>query len=444
MNQPWTRYLPPFLRTKLEGRVYLQNVICNTGWQFADNTVRMVVGLFVGIWVARYLGPEQFGAFSYALAFVALVTPLANLGLEDIVARDIVRDPTCKDETLGSSFAMKLVGGIVSVILAVVLVLALRPGDITSHWLVGIVAAGTIFQAFGVIEIWFNSQVQAKYLVLARSLAFLLCSAIKVLLIVSSASLLAFAWIYVVELALGSIGLVIAYRSNGYRIRDWCYRWSRVRSLLRDSWPLLFSSIVITIYLRIDQVMLGQIMGSEEVGIYSVAVRFVEIWNFIPMAIFWSVFPAIVEARVSSEELLFGRLQQLYNLMAMAAYAIAIPVAFFAQWLVDNLYGEAYQRAGMMLALLIWANVFLNLEIARSAFLSSMNWTRLHFVTVLLGAVMNIGLNLALIPHYGGIGAVVASLVSYWFAAHGSCFLFRPLFKTGNMLTKAMFFPKVW
>jgi O-antigen/teichoic acid export membrane protein len=404
----------------------------------------MVVGLFVGIWVARYLGPEQFGAFSYALAFVALVTPLANLGLEDIVARDIVRDPTCKDETLGSSFAMKLVGGIVSVILAVVLVLALRPGDITSHWLVGIVAAGTIFQAFGVIEIWFNSQVQAKYLVLARSLAFLLCSAIKVLLIVSSASLLAFAWIYVVELALGSIGLVIAYRSNGYRIRDWCYRWSRVRSLLRDSWPLLFSSIVITIYLRIDQVMLGQIMGSEEVGIYSVAVRFVEIWNFIPMAIFWSVFPAIVEARVSSEELLFGRLQQLYNLMAMAAYAIAIPVAFFAQWLVDNLYGEAYQRAGMMLALLIWANVFLNLEIARSAFLSSMNWTRLHFVTVLLGAVMNIGLNLALIPHYGGIGAVVASLVSYWFAAHGSCFLFRPLFKTGNMLTKAMFFPKVW
>jgi O-antigen/teichoic acid export membrane protein len=73
-----------------------------------------------------------------------------------------------------------------------------------------------------------------------------------------------------------------------------------------------------------------------------------------------------------------------------------------------------------------------------------MNWTRLHFVTVLLGAVLNIALNYLLIPQFGGNGAVVASLIAYWFAAHGSCFLFKPLFKTGTMLTKAMIFPKVW
>ena len=98
----------------------------------------------------------------------------------------------------------------------------------------------------------------------------------------------------------------------------------------------------------------------------------------------------------------------------------------------------------MMLALLIWANVFASLEIARNAFLASMNWTRLLFIAVLLGGVINIILNYLLIPDLGGYGAVIATLVAYWFAAHGSCFLFKPLVPTGSMLTKAMFYPKIW
>ena len=70
MNQRWIRYLPTFIRDRLEGRAYLQNVVTNTGWQFADNILRMGVGLAVGIWVARYLGPAQLGLFSYAVAIV--------------------------------------------------------------------------------------------------------------------------------------------------------------------------------------------------------------------------------------------------------------------------------------------------------------------------------------------------------------------------------------
>jgi len=196
--------------------------------------------------------------------------------------------------------------------------------------------------------------------------------------------------------------------------------------------------------MRIDQVMLGEMVGNEEVGIYSVAVRLAEVWMFIPMAIFWSVFPAVVEARVSDEALLYERLQKLYNLMTLTAYIVAVPMTLLGGWLVDTLFGEAYTRAGLMLVVLIWANIFANLEIARSAFLSSMNWTRLHFVTVFLGCLVNIALNLLFIPRYGGLGAAVASLVAYWFAAHGTCFLFRPLFRTGAMLTRAMLYPKIW
>ncbi len=432
------------LRRKLEGRAYLQNVISNTGWLFADNLLRMGVGLVVGVWVARYLGPEQFGVFSYALAFAVMFASFSGLGLEDIVIRDLVRDPACKEETLGTAFILKIVGGGISFIASIGAILVLRPADSLNHWLVGIFAAGAIFQAINVIEFWFNSQVQARYVVFAREAAFILCSSLKIILILDKASLIAFVWVSTIEIAVGSIGLVVAYTSRGNRLGNWRASTARARSLLKDGWPLLLSGIVIMVYMRIDQVMLGEMAGSEEVGIYSVAVRLVEVWTFIPMAISWSVFPAIVEARTTSDELYYERLQKLYNLMAFSAYAIAIPVTLLSDWLVVTLFGKAYAQAGLMLALLIWANVFANLEIARSSFIISMNWTKIHFVTVFLGCILNIGLNFLFIPEYGGVGAAVASLVSYWFVSHGSCFVFKPLIKTGNMLTRAIICPKFW
>ncbi|MBE0596216.1 MAG: flippase [Desulfuromonadales bacterium] len=444
MSKAWAKLLPAPIRVKLEGSAYLQQAVLNTGWQFADNILRMGVGLFVGIWLARYLGPEQFGLFSYVLAFVALLTPLATLGLEEIITREMVKDPAGREEILGSAFALKVAGGGLAFVAATGSILLLRPADQMSHWLTAIIAAGIVFQAFNVIESWFHSQVQAKYQALAKSIAFTLCSVVKIALIVAGAPLIAFAWVASLEMVIGSASLVGIYHRLGHRLRRWKISLARGGSLLRDSWPLLFTNIVIIVYMRIDQVMLGEMTGIEEVGIYSVAVRLAEVWMFIPMAIFWSVYPAIVEARATSEALLYGRLQQLYNLMAFSAYALAIPVTLSANWLVGALFGEAYARAGLMLAVLIWANVFTNLEVARSAFLSSMNWTRLHLVTVSLGALLNVGLNLLLIPTYGGNGAVVASLLSYWFAAHGTCFLFKPLFRTGTMMTKAMLYPKIW
>ena len=193
MNQSWTKYLPGFIQDQLKGRHALQKVIGNAGWQFADNIMRMVVGLVVGISIARYLGPEKFGLFSYALAFVALFSPIASLGLDDIVVRNLVRDPAFREETLGTAFVLKLIGGALSFVAVTGSIYVLRPADGLSHWLVGIIALGAIFQAFYAIEFWFNSQVQAKYAVFARNTAFMICSAIKIGLILAKAPLLAFA-----------------------------------------------------------------------------------------------------------------------------------------------------------------------------------------------------------------------------------------------------------
>ena len=444
LNDRWIAYLPPFIRSRLEGRPGVQKVLGNTGWLFLDKIFRMGVGLLVIVWVARYLGPEQYGLFSYACAFVVLFSAIAALGLDGIVIRNIVRDPSCAEGTLGTAFALKLLGGAAALLLSVGSIILLRHGEILTYWLVGITAAGMIFQAFDVIDFWFQSQVQSRYVVYARNAAFVIVAVIKIALILAGAPLVAFAWAGLAEIAIGSLGLVIVYQTKGNKIKTWVANLAYGRHLLRDSWPLILSGIMIMIYMRIDQVMIGNMVGNAEVGIYSAAVRLAEAWYFIPMTVVGSVFPSIVEAKAISEELFYGRLQKLYNLMALMGYAVALPVTFMGGWLVTLLFGAAYARAGPMLSVLIWAGIFTNLGVARSSFLTTMNWTRIHFMTVALGCIVNVALNYLLIPLYGGMGAVAASCVAYWFAAHGACFVYKPLHKTGYMLTKAMLYPRIW
>lgn len=419
-------------------------IIGNAGWLFADKVLRLVVGLIVSIWVTRYLGPEQFGLLSYTGSFVYIFTSLAVMGLDWVVVRNIVRDPSRADEILGTTFLIKLAGGVAGFSLVLMAITIIRPDDWVTQMLVGITALGLFFQAFNAIDLWFQSQVKSRYTVYAKSAAFGLVSIIKILLILGEAPLEAFAWAGLAEIVIGSVGLLATYRINRRKIRDWRPTWAMAKELLRDSWPLILTDIVMLAYMRIDQVMIGQMVGNTEVGIYSVAVLLAETCYFIPMMVTSSLYPSIVEAKGESDELFYERLQKFYRLMTFLGYAVAVPMTFLASWAVTLLYGAPYAKAGPMLAVLAWGGVFMNLQVARSSFLIVMNWTRLHFATDLLGCLLNVGLNFYLIPRYGGMGAAIASVIAYWFVAHGSCFLFKPLRKTGTMINKALLNPKIW
>ncbi len=444
MSEIWTCCLPPFLRKKVEGRADLQKVIGNTGWLFFDKILRMGVGLIVGAWVARYLGPDQFGLMNYVGSFVTILSVFATLGLDSIVVRDIVNDVSCRDDILGSAFVLKFVGGVFTFILSMLTIFFLRSGDTLAYWLVGILASGTIFQAFDTIDFWFQSQVKSKYTVYARNVAFMAVALIRVVLISVKAPLVAFAVANITEIAFSALGLVIVYKQTGLSIFSWKLKINSVGKLLKDSWPLVLTGVVIMIYMRIDQVMIGQMVGDHEVGIYSAAVRLAEVWYFIPMAVSASVFPSVVEAKSLGDVRFYKRLQKFYNVMALVGYSIAVPVTVLSGWLVKIVYGQSYSKAGPMLMVLIWAGLFVNLGVARASFLTAMNWTKVYFITVLLGGIVNIALNLILIPKYGGLGASIATLVAYWVASQGSCFIYKPLFKTGRMLTRALLYPRIW
>ena len=155
----------------LSGSKVKGSIVTNAGWLFAEKVIRMVVGLFVGVWLARYLGVAQFGLLSYAIAFASLFTAIASLGLNRITVRELVRHKERKGIILGSVFSMKLAGGCLALILAVSIIWLLQPGDTTTRWLVAIIAAGMIFQSADAFDFWFQAKMQSRYAVMAKSSA---------------------------------------------------------------------------------------------------------------------------------------------------------------------------------------------------------------------------------------------------------------------------------
>jgi len=403
---------PTFIRRRIAHRPNLLRIVDNIGWLFFDKLLRMAVGLFVGIWIARYLGPEQFGLFSFSTAFVSLFGAIAALGLQSIVVRDIVRDPAGKGETLGTAMVLQTVGGVLAYGLILGIIFWLRPDDVMSRMLVAILGSVMFLKAGDVAVYWFESQVLSKYTVWVQNGCFLFFAAIKVVLILLNAPIVAFAWATMGEAVAVASLMFVALAMRGPGLAQLQVTGTRAIRLLKDSWPLLLSGVAVLVYMKIDQIMLGQMVGDEAVGVYSAAVRISEVWYFIPMMIVASVFPAILEAKAQSEERYLQRLQSLYDVLSLISLPVALVMTFSSAYIVELLFGDAYGEAAPVLAIHVWASVFVFLGVASSKWFVAENLQRLMFIRTLLNGVLNIFLNLLLIPKYGATGAALALVVA--------------------------------
>lgn len=409
--------VPAVLRRRIEHRPNLVKIVDNMGWLFLDKALRMGVGLLVGIWVARYLGPEQFGLLSFSTAFVSIFGAVAGLGLQSVVVRDLVLDPTCTEETLGTAAMLQLGGGLLAYGFLILAISWLRPEDTVAMMLVAILGSILLFKFSDIALYWFESQVSSKYIVWIQNACFLVFAAIKIGLITTNASLSAFAWAAAGEALVVTLLILAVLSLRGPRLMRLRSSINRAKKLLSDSWPLLLSGAAIMVYMRIDQIMLGQMLNDKAVGIYSAAVRISEVWYFIPMIIVASVFPAILEAKKHDEREYQQRLQRLYDLMVAMSVFVALPMTFLSNHIVTGLFGSAYIQAGPILAIHIWASVFVFLGVASSQHFVAENRQILSFQRTLLGAIINIVLNLFLIPILGMIGAAIATVFSYAIAA---------------------------
>jgi O-antigen/teichoic acid export membrane protein len=283
---------------------------------------------------------------------------------------------------------------------------------------------------FGLIDYFFQARVLSKFVVWSQMFALICISVFRIILIVNEADLVWFAWSSVLDFFVIGVGLIIFYHKAGFSFKWWKVDHAIVKMLLRQSWPMIFSALAVTIYLRIDQIMVKWMLGDAANGHYGVAVRLAELWNFIPVAICGSVFPAIINARSVSHELYIKRLQRLYDLMVVLSVSIAIAMTLVSGWVIVLLFGDAYSSATSILNWYIWSGVFVFLGVANGKWVVSENLQVFRMVTLIVACVINVVLNYVLIKIIGINGAAISTLVAYAFAGYFG-FLFTP--KTREM-----------
>ncbi|HIP51890.1 MAG TPA: flippase, partial [Campylobacterales bacterium] len=382
---------------------------------FFEKILRMIVGLFVGIWVARYLGPEQFGLFSYAQSFVGLFIAIATLGLDGIVIRELVKDESRRDKLLGTAFGLKFIGAVIVFFLLFIAIKFTNNDSMTTIFIF-IISLSMIFQTFNVVDFYFQSKILSKYVVYVNIMSLFLSSIIKVFLILNEASLVAFVWVMVFDNFILALGFVYIYTREGLSLSKWYFDKILAFDMLHDSYPLILGGVVNSIYMRIDQVMIQNMLGSISVGHYAAAVKLSEAWYVIGIIISKSLFPAIINAKKVSEKLYYERIQRLFLFLIILAYIISIVVFFSSEYLIFSLYGEEFLQASNVLSIHVFSAIFVYLGVSSGRWIISENKTKLDLYRNIGAMILNIILNIILIRNYGIIGAAYASLLAYIFA----------------------------
>ncbi|KKQ61466.1 MAG: Membrane protein [Parcubacteria group bacterium GW2011_GWE2_38_18] len=389
-----------------------QRYFKNTGWMFFGQMFSLLVAFFVGARIARYLGPENYGVLNYVLSFAGIFGTIASLGIDSILSREIITYPEQKNKLLGTGFGIKIFGGSLAFILASISVL-LMENQFLIRLLVILYSSVYILQAINVISIYFQSEVKAKNNVKVQLAVTILSAVLKILMMILHKGVIFIVFVYIFDFIWQAIGFIWIYKRSNFKISNWSFDLPLAIKIWRNSWPLMLTAAVSFIYFKIDQVMIGRLMGKQEVGWYAAAVKIAEVSYFLPGIICGSLFPAIVNAKKVGVEFYHRRLKNFYLLMSIIPILINVPIMLLAEPIILILFGQDFIYSIGILKIYTWSSIGLFLGWAVQYHLTSENFIKTIFFTNLIAMITNIALNLVLIPKIGLYGSAYATLISY-------------------------------
>jgi O-antigen/teichoic acid export membrane protein len=384
----------------------------NTAWMFAEKVLLMAVAFFVGIYVARYLGPEKYGLLNYAISFVTIFKVIAGLGLDNVLIKRLTINKNNKAQILGTVFSIKTLASIFCFII-ILIISAFSDESFENKVIIIIIAIGMLIENPFIIRLYFVSIVKAKYNTLTNSAATLIVSISRIIFILLGKDLTWFAFSYLLESIIIAPGILYLYHKKNKDLFKWRFNYQLSRDIMKESWPLLLSGLSVMLYMRIDQIMIKYMLDEKAVGIYSAAVKISEIFYFIPAIIADSVFPAIIKAKNNNINLYNKGNQQLLNLVSIVSFLITIPIFIFSHLIITNLYGIDYAGASNVLKVHVLSFIFVGWGLVSGKWLITENLYKNNFYRTIAGAVVNILANIILIRQLNIIGAAIATLISY-------------------------------
>lgn len=386
----------------------------NIGWVSAGRLLRMGGSLVVGTMVVRYLGPTQYGAFSYAFAIYGLFNIVSNLGLDVLVVSEIAltQDVSEEEQVLGTAFWLKVFASVVTTLAAIVYASVAHAGDSAVIAMVAMLSVASISQGLDVVDFFFQAKTRSRLTVIPQLLVFVGSNVARVMAVFAKAPLLTFGWIASMEILGTELALAAVYSFHHRNLSKWRFRKARSVAMLKASWPLLIASLLVIVYMRTDQVVLGNLCSKAVVGQYASASRLSEIWYAIPTLVCSSVMPRLLRRKEGAPEVYYQRLQRLYDAMVAVSVALGVGVTFLGKYVVLGLFGAAYLPAVEILRVHIWTGPFVFLGVTSGMQLVHEGLTKISLQRSIIGAVANLALNYLLVPHFGGVGSAVATLMT--------------------------------
>jgi O-antigen/teichoic acid export membrane protein len=345
------------------------------------------------------------------------------LGLNDIVTRDFVRYPDKVNIIFGTSVYLRFFSSffLISVIIGILFFSDLSTEIKT---LIYLLSATIVLQSFDIFDRLFQSKIKAKTSVKAYLISLTISSILKIIFVLVQAPVIAFATVQVIELAILVSGWFYGYFKEFGNKLELHFSKPIAIMLLKESVVVVFSSLMIILYMRIDQVMIQQMLNETELGNFTAAVKLSESYYFIPTVLTASLFPAIINGKGMGEKEYHSRLQRLYDFLTWTAIPFALVISFVAVP-IASIYGPKFQHVAPVLSIHIWAGVFVFWGVAATKYFIIEQMPYFITFSTFIGCVLNIGLNLYFIPHFGIIGAAVSTITAQFFATFMGLLFFR-------------------
>lgn len=382
----------------------------NSAWMFAEQILKIISAIFVGIYVARYLGPSQFGVLSYALAIVSFFIAISRIGMESILVRDLVSHPDQRQAYMGTAFGLMFAAALASCAALMTFVIFLE-NDIQAKVCTLIVSASLMFQMFSVVDYSFQAQLRAKYSAIAKSIALIVGAAVKIYLVFIQADLLMFAVSYVFDHVVTAFFLLLMHvskRQHGFIFK---FEMVLVKALLKSSWPMALAAGASMLYMRVDQIMIKFMLDTKQLGLYAAATKIYEGWIVVPYVVSISLLPAIVKLKSSSQESYERNITRLFALVFWPSVAVAGVSTFYGDMIIRVTFGEAYAGSAATLTIVMWTAAFTALGSVTTRFLTVEGLEKKIAFRVFMALILNVILNFVLIPIYGIEGAAASTLI---------------------------------
>ena len=411
-------------------------VIKNATWIIACKIIQSVLGLLIGMFTARYLGPTNYGVINYAASIVAFVTPIMQLGFRNTLVQEIVSKRKIEGKIVGTSLILSFVSSLCCILGVGLFVGIVNYGENEIIIVCLLYSLSLIFQAFEMIQYWYQATLLSKYTSIVSIIAYLTVSIYKIFLLVSGKNVYWFALSQALDFLIIAVLLIFIYARIGKQKLSFSFDVGK--TMLSVSKHYILSAVMVATFNHIGSIVLKLFMDETAVGYFSVAVNCVNITGFIFNAIIDSVRPSILEVRGHNLQVYQSRIVTLYSIVITGTIIQSLIISLFSNVIVSALYGAEFYSSIVLLRVMCWMTVFSYLGTVRNIWILAEGKQKYLWIINLFGAVFNVLTNITLVSILGTIGAAISAVATQVFTNVVLCFLIPSFRENARLMIKGV------